>query len=151
MRKVREFKTTAQERFLNKVEKTKNCWVWMGAKMPKGYGRVTLNGKGIYAHRLSYLFFNGPIGKNQVVMHTCDNSWCVNPEHLKIGTQKENIKDCVDKKRFMPGHRRKNGNCRKGLHVISEVGEFKSGGCKACARIKQVKAWRLKCQQSKNF
>lgn len=76
-------------------EKT-GCWVWQG-QCCNGYGRLRRCGgrgtKGALCHRLMYEHYHGPIPERHVIMHTCDNRRCVNPDHLKAATQKENIRD----------------------------------------------------------
>jgi hypothetical protein len=69
------------------------CWIWTGCDV-RGYGHITFKKKIYQAHRLSYLQHNGPIADGAVVMHSCDNPRCVNPEHLEAGTQRKNILDC---------------------------------------------------------
>lgn len=86
------------ERFWNKVNKTENCWEWQGGKDRDGYGHIRVEGKLWQAHRFSTLLDGrDPAGK--VVMHQCDNPSCVNPKHLKLGTQADNVYDMVAKKR----------------------------------------------------
>lgn len=92
------------DRFMNKVEKTDSCWIWK-ASFCKGknlfpYGHFKLNGKVRGAHRVSYEIYNGNIPDKMNVLHKCDNPKCVNPDHLYLGTQKDNIKDMHNKKRF---------------------------------------------------
>lgn len=77
-------------RFLSHVEKTNNCWEWKGAKLPRGYGHLTLYQKSVYAHRLSYELFKGIIADNLTIDHLCKNPSCVNPEHLEALTLLEN-------------------------------------------------------------
>lgn len=76
------------------------CWDWIsGSRCHGGYGTVRTDGKKRLAHRVSYEVFVGPIPEGKIVCHSCDNRMCVNPEHLWIGTQKDNVKDMLDKGR----------------------------------------------------
>lgn len=90
-----------EDRFLGKVNKDteSGCWSFTGAIERSGYGRFKLNGKMILAHRLSYELHNGPITEGMVVMHSCDNRKCVNPLHLSVGTQLDNVQDMIKKNR----------------------------------------------------
>lgn len=87
-----------EETFLKKVKKTDSCWIWTGGKS-NGYGVTCINGKTTRTHRVSYIYFKGEIPNGFLVMHSCDNRLCVNPEHLSLGTIQENIKDRDNKNR----------------------------------------------------
>ena len=83
-------------RFWNKVKKTDGCWEWMG--FCNRYGKFTYEG-GQLAHRYSWLLHKGPIPDDLHVLHRCDNTKCVNPEHLFLGTHDDNMKDKAKKGR----------------------------------------------------
>lgn len=96
-------------RFLRNVEKSEHgCWLWSGQNNGT-YGTFHVLGasKTVYAHRLAFELFVEPILPGYVVMHTCDQPLCVNPSHLRQGTQQENMLDKAAKGRaFYPGMKR---------------------------------------------
>jgi hypothetical protein len=84
---------TVEERFWALVwfEPTSGCWLWGGADaVNNGYGRFLANGFNWLAHRFSYTLLKGPIPEGLVIDHTCRNKMCVNPEHLRACSSKEN-------------------------------------------------------------
>lgn len=89
-----------RERFLQKVNRGGECWEWVGGGRGVGYGSFKIEGKVYDAHRVSYMLHIGRIPDGMVVMHACDNRNCVNPSHLRIGTQKDNMEDCKKKGRL---------------------------------------------------
>lgn len=83
-------------------EPNTGCWLWGGARAGKGYGVMGLGRSGSKlegAHRVSYTLHCGPIGEGLHVLHRCDVPWCVNPDHLFLGTVRQNALDMVRKNR----------------------------------------------------
>lgn len=88
-------------RFLSRFRKDAGgCWIWTAAHSSGGYGQIARNGKNIYAHRVSYEMFVGPIPAGMYICHTCDTPACVNPAHLFAGTQRDNAIDMSRKGRW---------------------------------------------------
>jgi len=86
------------------------CWHWIGGTYTTGYGKFYCPEKCQLAHRASYTFAFGEIPKDLWVLHRCDNPICVNPEHLFLGTNQDNVDDCIKKIRNARGL--KNGICK---------------------------------------
>lgn len=117
-----------------KVDLATGCWPWQGYIQSAGYGQCEVNGRLWLAHRLSWTVHRGLIPKGSLVLHRCDNPPCCNPEHLRIGTHKDNFDDAVAKGRhlgtFPPGSETKRRICkltdndvriiRAGGHTIEE-------------------------------
>jgi hypothetical protein len=80
----------------NYIENTNGCWEYQGWRNRLGYGRCNAGS----VHRLSYKKFKGEIPKDMNVLHKCDNPPCFNPDHLFLGTNADNIKDCMAKGRW---------------------------------------------------
>lgn len=102
---------SAEEVFWSNVKKTKDCWDWLGCKAGclkygKGYGQFSHMTKSIRVHRFSWELHNKQkIPAGLFVRHKCDNSICVNPEHLEIGTHEDNMRDMTERKRASSGER----------------------------------------------
>lgn len=89
-----------RDRFLRKTLKLDNgCIKWTASCDSKGYGQFMMCGVPMRAHRAAYILFKGPIPKRGIIMHSCDNRACVNPKHLSIGTQSENLVGMMQRQR----------------------------------------------------
>lgn len=86
-------RATAIEDFWSRVDKTGECWVWLGCYNGAGYGAVRWNGKTDRAHRVAWAITNGPIPEGQLILHRCDNRPCVRPDHLFLGDRAANAHD----------------------------------------------------------
>jgi hypothetical protein len=93
-------KRSLEFRLKQKIEiKLNGCWEWKGYRGPKGYGEIQINHEKVRTHRLSFLIYKGEIPEGQIIMHLCDNPPCLNPDHLKLGTIRENNLDSYKKGR----------------------------------------------------
>jgi HNH endonuclease len=97
---------------------TTHCWLWMAATT-KGYGTFALASKQVQAHRIAYQITNGPIPDRMLVLHTCDTPACVNPNHLVIGTQSDNIKDMWERGRARGGQGNTQGHPQPTLRKLT--------------------------------
>jgi len=103
--------------FETKFDKTENgCWLWKQARDKDGYGSFKFKRKVYRAHRFSYMLYKGEIPDGMMVLHKCDIPNCINPEHLFLGTAKDNAQDAAKKGRI--------GN-RKGYKISEEQKEYR--------------------------
>lgn len=135
------------------MEKGEGCWIWKGGLSPKGYGKFADSEfKTVRAHRYSYELNVGEIKKGLNVLHRCDNPSCVRPDHLFLGTQKENMEDMFKKGRKVLGEVHKMSKTTKNdvlktrelseVKTLSELAEMFGLGTSQVHRIIKKQCWR---------
>lgn len=108
-----------EERFLKKIEQHGECWLWTGYKKRYGYFNT---GSGIeVAHRFSYRLYHGPIPGGLYVCHKCDVPSCVNPDHLFLGTQFDNMQDMFSKGRENPPSGLRNAKAKLTFEQVENI------------------------------
>jgi hypothetical protein len=125
------------ERFWQKVQRgtADECWPWLGAKKPTGYGIISAGGLHsavLGAHRVSYELHYGPIPQGSFVMHECDNPPCVNPAHLSIGLPMHNTADMIAKGRHRTAPRIgvRNASAKLTDEQITDIRMMSANGAK---------------------
>ncbi len=103
-----------------------DCWFWYGCIDTSGYGRTNLLHEN-FAHRASWILFNGFIPKDKKILHKCDIRNCVNPDHLFIGSQKDNVQDMISKGRSVSPkikYGEKNPMHKLSTNIVKEIREY---------------------------
>lgn len=96
-----------------------DCWEWTKCRNPTNYGLINIDGSSRLAHRVAYSHWVEPIPASTHVLHKCDNPPCINPEHLYLGTQQDNVRDRMVRGRQSYGL--DNGSGRIPIEIINEI------------------------------
>jgi len=133
----------ALNRFFAKVRADGECQTWTGARQSGGYGALRINGRNVRAHRIAWvLAHRAPVPEGMVIRHRCDNPPCCNPEHLVLGTRRDNVRDMIERGRspiLATGHTHSRRSVCKNGHNLDAPGARKNpkrgrmvGDCRAC-------------------
>lgn len=164
-----------EDRFWSKVNKNGPvvrpeigaCWIWTAYLDPDGYGRIGIGQRAAKSQRVAWVLAHGEIPvETPHVLHRCDNPPCVNPSHLFLGTQRDNMRDCRDKSRHrcirpevlatlssyrekLAGKRRAQTHCKRGHELAGENLRIYRGcrNCRACAGRPEMRAYHREYQR----
>lgn len=125
-----------------KVGSPDECWEWQRGRADTGYGRATIDGVAVFAHRHAYTVTKGAIPEGMFICHHCDNRVCVNPSHLFVGTQQDNMRDKVSKGRANPACGEENGKTYLAEALVLTMRQMYADGMKVVdiSRTCDVKA-----------
>lgn len=115
-----------KSKLLSRIKYENDCWLWTGSVNDDGYGNIWIGKSCKKTHRVSYILFKGDIPDKMCVCHKCDKRSCINPEHLWIGTHKDNMNDMVNKGRTLYAEQRKNNKIPRALY-LEIVNKYLSG------------------------
>jgi hypothetical protein len=137
-----ELNKTTEQRFWDKVNKTNTCWLWTGATQSRttcAYGVFRVARRNALAHRFSYELAFGTLPSGKNVCHSCDNPICVNPEHLFLGTQADNLADMRSKGRM---HGASHQRARRSLSP-SAIADIQSQTALGVSQRKLARAYQV--------
>lgn len=110
------------EKFNTRIDKTGDCWLYIGARNRCGYGWITAFGTQMHAHRYHWIIVNGEIPAGLQVLHQCDNPACVRLSHLYLGTATDNMQDRANRRRC--------STQKLTLEAVKELRQLRSDGWK---------------------
>jgi len=146
---MKKYEETAELRFWKKVLIGDDCWVWTAGKDWDGYGEFSIKHRPIKAHQFSWIVTNGSIPKGLFICHHCDNPSCVRPDHLFLGTAKDNYQDSVVKGRASHHGANRKNICIHGHAFTKENTHINPNGhqiCRTCKREEMRKRRQLQRQ-----
>lgn len=127
-------------------EPNSGCHFWLGASNKRRYGFMCFDGRSQKAHRIAWLLTRGPIPQGLRVLHRCDMPECVNPDHLFLGTQADNVADMESKGRQVRANAQKT-HCKRGHEFTPGNTWLEHNGwrhCRTCAQEREAR--RVRCK-----
>lgn len=130
------------DRLMARTDTSNDCWMWQGGTNSDGYGKIYFQGRSHLAHRVMAAFTFGQFDQRLRVCHTCDVPQCINPAHLFLGTQSQNMRDCASKRRLGVQQKPKRTHCKHGHEYTPENTRMKRGAreCRTCDRQRKGNA-----------
>jgi hypothetical protein len=128
---VQSMPDAARARFWARVDRSAGgatCWPWTGGRGGSAYGRMSLNGVYFMAHRIAFGITYGSVPDDLQVCHRCDNPLCCNPSHLFLGTNEDNRRDMIAKRRHNIGER--NGASKLTWKLVRQIRSLRAAGYK---------------------
>jgi hypothetical protein len=118
-----DLEAVTRRRLERNSKRVGECIEYTGTLQAAGYGVIQISKRRTQAHRVSFELHNGPIPEGMMVRHMCDNPPCINPDHLELGGQTENMADMVERGRSLPGERQPNAKLtdEQALKIISRL------------------------------
>lgn len=148
-----KYRADWQDRFDASIDRSGDCHIWRGTTTAKGYGLFSYAYKSYLAHRLVRGLHGGDL-LTPVVMHTCDNPSCVNPEHLRDGSYADNVADMDAKERRVVGkageHLKDRASHPRAVAVVTPEGEFASAALAAERSTLSARTIQRYCQKRQN-
>lgn len=136
---------TLEERFWSKVDRSGDCWIWTASRLRRGYGQFGLYKRRMWkAHRVAWELTYGDIPPGLCVCHRCDNPPCVRPDHLFLGTFRDNNADCKRKARTARGD-------RNGARIYPERLHRTRGENHAMAKLTHADVTELRLLRQRGF
>jgi hypothetical protein len=140
------------QRFWDKVIRIPEhtCWEWIGHQDKDGYGRLRVNYEDLRAHRVSWELHNKKkIPPKLMVLHRCDNPSCINPDHLFIGTNTDNMQDAMAKGRGAPARLKSRTHCKFGHRFTEENTYMITPTKRRCRKCSAITAKRFRVRHER--
>ena len=108
-----------EERLWEKVDKSGDCWIWLGYRLQSGYGQMNVNGKRRRVHRVAWELSKGRIREYTLLLHNCGNKDCVRPSHMFLGGIRDNMDLMRERGKGLAGER--NGNAKLNVEKVNNI------------------------------